>query len=82
MTQDFSTLAKANSNTKMTEAWKNLTTKNQVENVLDLGEKKIRMSYLLVCYFHDDRSHNYLTFQSVSINFQVFTGTINTFYGW
>ena len=82
MTQDFSTLAKANSNTKMTEAWKNLATKNQVENGLDLGEKKIRMPYLLVCYFHDDRSHNYLTFQPVSINFQVFTGTINTFYGW
>ena len=40
MTQDFSTLAKANSNTKMTEAWKNLATKNQVENGLDLGEKK------------------------------------------
>lgn len=42
MTQDFSTLAKVNSNTKMTEAWKNLASKNQEENGLDLGGKKIK----------------------------------------
>ena len=63
----------------MAEASKNLGTKKRVVNGLDLGEKnrekikKIQMFYLLVCYFDDDGSHNYLTFQPVFINFQAFT---------
>ena len=56
MTQDFSTLAKVNSNTKMTKAWKNLATKNQVENGLDLGEKKKSecLIYLFVTFMMID----------------------------
>ena len=41
MTQNFDRLTKINFNARMTEASKNLATKKQVQNALDLEHKKV-----------------------------------------
>ena len=70
----------------MSEASKNLATKNQVEFALDKRQKEMEYKNFkhLICinfigksYFGNDESQNYLIFQPVLTLFQTFCGTVD-----